>query len=186
MAVREGNKNIWTIGHSNRPVEKFLEMLRSFEIKVLVDVRSYPGSKHCPQYNKEILIKTLAEKGIEYLHMPALGGRRRANPDSKNVAWHNPAFRGYADYMETDAFKKGIEELEKIGGKNLTAYMCSEAVWWSCHRSLISDYLKIREWKVWHIMEVGKATEHPYTKAAHIENGTLSYNGTLFENKEDV
>ena len=179
-------ENIWTIGHSTHPIEEFIVMLQSFEIKVLADIRSYPGSKYCPQYNKEILQKTLKSAGIEYLHMPDLGGRRKTNPDSKNTAWKHPAFRGYADYMETDSFKEGIQELENIATKKFTAYMCSEAVWWRCHRSLVSDYLKIRGWNVWHIMDAGKITEHPYTKAAHIKNGKLSYNGTLFDNVDNV
>jgi len=170
------NKNIWTIGHSTHPIEKFIKMLRSFDIKILADIRSYPGSKYCPQYNKEILQKTLAEAGIDYIHIPGLGGRRKAKPDSINVAWRHAAFRGYADYMETDAFKKAIEELEVIATEKSTAYMCSEAVWWSCHRSLVSDYLKLQGWTVMHIMDIEKTTEHPYTKAARIENGKLFYN----------
>jgi len=184
--MKKENKDVWTIGHSNHPVEKFIFMLQSFEIKVLADIRSYPGSKYCPQYNKEILQKTLAEASIDYRHIPTLGGRRKVDPDSKNIAWKHPAFRGYADYMETDSFKKGIEELEAIAIKKSTTYMCSEAVWWSCHRSLVSDYLKVRGWNVWHIMDVGKATEHPYTKAAHVKNGALSYGRTLFDNVDEV
>src|ERR1035437_3548203 len=133
--ISRENKNIWTIGHSTHPIEKFIKMLKSCEIKILADIRSYPGSRYCPQYNKEILQKTLAEAGIDYIHIPELGGRRKAKPDSINVAWKHAAFRGYADYMETDAFKKAIEELEVIATEKSMAYMCSEAVWWSCHRS---------------------------------------------------
>ena len=104
-----------------------------------------------------------------------LGGRRKANPDSKNTAWRHVAFRSYADYMETPAFKDGIKALEQIALKQRTAYMCSEAVWWRCHRSMVSDYLKLHGWKVMHIMGMEKATEHPYTAPARIVNNELNY-----------
>ncbi len=104
-----------------------------------------------------------------------MGGRRPVQKDSKNTAWKHPAFRGYADYMETDAFKAGIQELEVIASKQRTAYMCSEVVWWSCHRSMVSDYLKLKGWMVYHIAETGRATEHTYTKPAKIIDGELSY-----------
>ncbi len=168
-------KEIWTIGHSTRTLEHFVEMLHSFDIQLLVDIRSFPGSKRYPQFNKENLATSMPANNIEYLHLKALGGRRPVHKDSKNAAWKHPAFRGYADYMETDEFKKGIEELELIASKQCTAYMCSEAVWWSCHRSMVSDYLKLRGWTVYHIMEIGKATEHTYTQPAKIINGQLSY-----------
>ena len=168
-------KNIWTIGHSTRPFEEFVEMLHSFDIDRVVDVRSYPGSRKFPQYNKEILIDTLPENNIQYTHIRELGGRRKVNKDSKNTTWRVAAFRGYADYMETDEFKEAVIILEDIAVKERVAYMCSEAVWWRCHRSMISDYLKVHGWKVMHIMAVGKEDEHPYTGPAHLENGELSY-----------
>lgn len=168
-------KTIWTIGHSTRPFDEFIDMLKSFDIDTLVDVRSFPGSRKFPQYNKETLIKTIPENGIDYVHIKLLGGRRKTNPDSKNTAWRVLAFRAYADYMETDDFKKGIEELEKLALKNRVAYMCSEAVWWRCHRSMISDYLKAEGWDVQHIMALGKSEEHPYTGPAKIKNGQLTY-----------
>lgn len=168
-------KTIWTIGHSTRPFEEFIQMLDSFKIETLVDVRSFPGSRKFPQYNKEILIQTMPEQGIEYIHLKSLGGRRKTNPDSKNTAWRVLAFRAYADYMETDDFKNGILELEKIGRKKRVAYMCSEAVWWRCHRSMISDYLKAEGWDVEHIMAIGKDEEHPYTQPAKIVDGQLTY-----------
>lgn len=117
----------------------------------------------------------LPENGIEYLHFEDLGGRRKPLPDSRNTAWRLDAFKGYADYMETENFKKAIIELEKVAEKKRVAFMCSEAVWWSCHRSLVSDYLKSKSWDVQHIMGVGKSQEHPYTKPARIENGKLVY-----------
>ena len=168
-------KIVWTIGHSTRPFEEFVEMLKAFDIERVVDVRSYPGSRKFPQYNKEILTNTLPENGIQYMHLRELGGRRKVNKDSKNTTWRVAAFQGYADYMETDAFKDGIKILGEIASKERVAYMCSEAVWWRCHRSMISDYLKVHGWKVMHIMGIAKEEEHPYTGPAHLDNGELSY-----------
>ncbi|WP_304344667.1 DUF488 family protein [Chryseobacterium koreense] len=168
-------KTIFTIGHSNHPFEKFLEILKSFKIQVLADIRRYPGSRKYPQFNKDSLQMTLPENGIEYVHFEDLGGRRKVQPNSKNTAWRLDAFRAYADYMETESFKKAIKELEKIATKKRVCFMCSEAVWWSCHRSLVSDYLKTEGWNVQHIMGIGKSSEHPYTKAARIFDGKLLY-----------
>lgn len=170
-------KTIWTIGHSTHPFEEFLAMLRSFEIELLVDIRNFPGSRKYPQYNKDTLEKTLPENGIRYLHLKALGGRRRPRKDSVNTAWRSEAFRGYADYMETEIFHSAIAELEEAGRQQRVAYMCSEAVWWRCHRSLVSDYLKAKGWAVMHIMGVGKAEEHPFTSPAKVVNGALDYSG---------
>ena len=150
-------------------------MLRSFDIQVLADIRSMPGSNKYPQFNQAALEQSLNEAGIKYIHIPALGGRRRPRPDSVNTAWRNKAFMGYADYMETTEFKAAIEGLEQIATKEIVAYMCAEAVWWRCHRSLVSDYLKVRGWKVLHIMDINKSTEHPYTAPAQIAQGKLFY-----------
>jgi uncharacterized protein (DUF488 family) len=169
------NNTIWTIGHSTRPPEEFVKMLCSFQIETVADIRSYPGSRRYPHFNKEALEISLPENHIRYTHIKELGGRRKAVPDSKNTAWRHAAFRGYADYMETDDFRNGIKELEKMAQKQRTAFMCSEAVWWRCHRSMVSDYLKARGWKVMHIMGVGKQEEHPYTAPAKIINGEVSY-----------
>jgi uncharacterized protein (DUF488 family) len=166
---------IWTIGHSTRSLEDFVAMLHSFNITMLVDIRNYPGSRRYPHFNKEALEISLPTDGIQYFHLKELGGRRKPAINSINTAWHNDAFRGYADYMQTNEFKKAIEKLEALAQKRLTAYMCSEAVWWSCHRALVSDYLKWKEWTVVHIMDIGKATEHPYTKPAKIVDGVLRY-----------
>lgn len=166
---------IWTIGHSTRSCEEFAEMLHSFNIELVADVRNYPGSRKFPHFNKEALELSLPENNLRYEHFKNLGGRRKADPDSKNTGWRHAAFRGYADYMETEPFKEEIKKLMKKAIQLRTAYMCSEAVWWSCHRSLISDYLKIRGWEVMHIMGINKATEHPYTKPVKIINGELNY-----------
>ncbi len=170
------DNSIWTIGHSTRKLDELIAMLKSFNILHVADIRNYPGSKRYPHFNKEELQISLPQNGINYTHLKELGGRRKPMPGSINTAWRNEAFRGYADYMSTDNFKEAIDRLETIALKEPTAYMCSEAVWWSCHRSLVSDYLKIAGWNVWHIMDIGKATEHPYSKPARIFGGTLHYN----------
>lgn len=173
--MKNKNKTIWTIGHSTRSFEEFIAMLHSFNIELVADIRSYPGSRKFPQFNKEALEVSLPQYDIQYVHLNNLGGRRKANPDSKNTGWRHAAFRGYADYMETGPFKDGINQLVIGALKKRTAFMCSEAVWWRCHRSIISDYLKLHGWKVMHIMGIGKAEEHAYTAPARIVNGDLNY-----------
>ncbi|MBA8988145.1 DUF488 domain-containing protein [Sphingobacterium cellulitidis] len=171
----EQNRIIYSIGHSTHPIQEFLDMLNSFDIKLLVDIRRHPGSRKYPQFNQDELRSYLENNGIAYQYLEALGGRRPTHKNSHNSAWKNESFRGYADYMETDGFAQGIHELENLAtGKN-TAFMCSEAVWWRCHRSLVSDYLKFKGWKVWHIMGIGKAQEHPYTSVAKITDSGLTY-----------
>lgn len=166
---------IWTIGHSTHSADEFISMLKSYNIELLVDIRRYPGSKRYPHFNKEALEEILSKQGIEYRHIEELGGRRRPNPDSENTVWRHAAFRGYADYMETAEFRNAVEELEKLALKQRTVIMCSEVVWWSCHRALVSDYLKANGWQVMHIMSVRKATEHPFSSAAKLIKGKLSY-----------
>ena len=175
----ENKTELWSIGHSTHEMNEFLNALKSFEIKVVADVRSFPGSRRYPHFNREQLSVSLAEAAIEYQHFPELGGRRRARPDSLNMTWRNESFRGYADYMETADFRQGIERLLDVARVRRTAIMCAEAVWWRCHRSLISDYLKVSGLKVAHIMAVGKSELHPFTSAARIVNGELSYRGVL-------
>lgn len=168
-------KRVYTIGHSTRTIEVFIALLQSFAITQLVDVRHFPASRKYPHFNKEELNKSLALFGIGYVHIEALGGRRKARPDSTNTAWRHAAFKGYADYMETEDFKQGLQQLETLALKAPTAYMCSEAVWWRCHRSMISDFLKVKGWNVQHIMDVGKAKEHPFTAPAKVMDGKLVY-----------
>src|SRR5690606_31479314 len=168
-------KTIYTIGHSTRPMEEFLEMLKSFGIQALADIRSFPGSKKFPRFNKENLELVLPEHGIEYFHFKNLGGRRKPQKDSKNNRWRNASFKAYADYMETEEFQKAIAQLKNLAKEKTTAYMCSEAVWWRCHRSLVSDTLKAECWRVLHIMSTGKTEEHPYTSPAIIINGKVCY-----------
>ena len=166
---------IYTIGHSTRDITDFLEMLHNNKIQCLVDVRRFPSSKKFPAYNQDSLSETLFENGIEYIHIEALGGRRTALQDSPNSIWKHPSFRGYADYMETSEFAEAVKELEVIATQQVTAIMCSEAVFWRCHRSMISDYLKSENYVVFHIMSTTKLTEHPYTKPAQIKNNKLTY-----------
>ncbi len=166
---------IWTIGHSTRPIGDFVELLKENEIELLADVRRFPGSRRHPQFGQAQLASSLADSGIEYVHMPELGGRRPALPNSSNTAWRNAAFRGYADYMETPEFAEGAEKLITMANQKRIVIMCAEALWWQCHRGLIADYLKVRGWNVLHIIGTDKVEEHPYTSAAQIVEGKLSY-----------
>lgn len=172
---------VWTIGHSTRTISDFQELLLTNDIKNLVDVRSYPGSRRYPHFNQAELRQTLTGVGIEYHHAPKLGGRRKALPHSKNTAWRNESFRAYADYMESDDFKKGISDLLALALQGPAAIMCAEAVWWKCHRGLVADYLKANGAAVIHIISGTRNEPHPYTSAARIIDGNLSYAGLLPE-----
>jgi len=166
---------LYTIGHSTRDIGSFLELLQQNNIVVLVDVRRFPSSRKFPHFNKERLKQSLEESTIAYLHYEDLGGRRKPQENSTNLAWRNKSFQGYADYIETENFEKAIEKLIDIAQQKTTAIMCSEAVWWRCHRALISDYLKVRGWKILHIISKTSVQEHPYTTAAKIINNKVSY-----------
>jgi uncharacterized protein (DUF488 family) len=170
---------VWTIGHSTRSAEEFLQLLKSHDIVRLIDVRSFPGSRRYPQFNRETLATALASAGIDYQHLPSLGGRRRPNPESKNVSLRNAGFRAYADHMESAEFQEGIAVLKELAQTGRTAVMCAESLWWRCHRSLISDYLKADDWEVLHILNEQRAEPHSFTSAAQIVDGRLSYAGLL-------
>src|SRR4030095_3214268 len=170
---------IWTIGHSTRTAAEFEEILLAHHIKTLVDVRTYPISRRFPHFNQKKLSEHLARVSVEYCHLPSLGGMRKPLRNSKNSAWKNASFRGYADHMETDTFTNGISELLKIARSSPTAFMCAESLWWKCHRSLIADYLKSKGHEVIHILKVDKTEVHPYTSAARIVDEELSYEGLL-------
>ena len=170
---------IWTVGHSTRSGDEFVQILLAQGIEVLVDVRTFPGSRRYPQFNKEALAESLKEAGIEYKHEPRLGGRRKPRPDSHNSAWRNEQFRGYADHMETEEFKNKVRELLELASSKRVAVMCAEAVWWRCHRSLIADYFKAEGHEVIHILDEKKTEEHPFTSAAMLVDGKLSYRGLL-------
>jgi uncharacterized protein (DUF488 family) len=171
--------NIWTIGHSTRSVEEFNEILRAHQIGAIVDVRSFPGSRRYPHFNKAELAKNLEAVAVVYSHKAQLGGRRRPSANSNNTAWKNASFRAYADHMESEEFKQGVEELLEVASTRRTAIMCAEALWWRCHRSLIADFLKSKGFAVIHILDSKKTEAHPYTAAARIVEGHLSYAGLL-------
>jgi uncharacterized protein (DUF488 family) len=142
---------IWTVGHSILTIEEFIDILRHDRIEILVDVRHFPGSRRFSHFGKVALHDALVTTGIRYQHLVELGGRRPVHRDSHNAAWRNASFRGYADYMETQQFRDGIDRLLEIARGGRTAIMCSEAVWWRCHRSMIADYLKAMGVRVIHI-----------------------------------
>ncbi|MEO8505404.1 MAG: DUF488 domain-containing protein [Acidobacteriota bacterium] len=168
---------IWTVGHSTRTIEELIDILCLHRIEIVVDVRHYPGSRRFPHFNKIALHDALVAAGIRYEHLVELGGRRPVRADSRNLAWRNASFRGYADYMETPPFLEGIERLLNIARGGRTAILCSEAVWWRCHRSMIADELKARGLDVRHILGAQNAQTHPYTAAARLVGGRLSYAG---------
>jgi len=168
-------QTIWTIGHSTRPIEEFVDILAAFRIENIADVRRFPGSRNSPQYGQERLAAALAGNAIGYIWLQALGGRRRPLPDSANRAWRNAAFRGYADYMASEPFEEAFTRLLEIGSASRTAIMCAEAVWWRCHRSLIADALCVRGIEVVHIMDAKHSTVHPMTKPARVVDGRLTY-----------
>ena len=172
---RDGHAQIWTIGHSTRSIEAFIATLAAHDITLVADVRLLPGSKRYPHFNSDALADSLGSHGIRYAHFRELGGRRKPRPDSPNSAWRNDAFRGYADYIETPEFAAGIERLLTLARDSRVAVMCAEAVWWRCHRGLAADYLKSRGIEVLHIMDAKKADPHPFTSAAQIVDGRLSY-----------
>jgi uncharacterized protein (DUF488 family) len=174
---RTGNREttIFTIGHSTRPVEEFIEILDIFKIRELVDVRTIPRSGHNPQFNSDALQERLRHAHIGYLHMTGLGGLRHAKKDSPNRAWRNASFRGFADYMQTEEFEGSLEKLILIAEKKSTAIMCAEAVPWRCHRSLIADALLIRGINVRHIMTANSDREHTITPWAKVKGKKIIY-----------
>lgn len=171
------NLTVWTIGHSTRTADGFIQLLTAHKIVNLSDVRSFPGSSRFPHFNRDALSQSLSGHGIRYYHQPSLGGRRRPSPDSRNTAWRNASFRAYADHIETAEFQAGIHQLLTLAAEGRTAVMCAEAVWWRCHRSLIADYLKSQGCDVVHIIDASKSESHPFTSAARIVDGRLSYEG---------
>jgi uncharacterized protein (DUF488 family) len=168
-------QRIWTIGHSTLALADFMALLRSRNIALLADVRRFPASRRHPQFNRESLPASLAAIGIDYLHLAELGGRRRPRPDTPNTGWRLASFRGYADYMQTEAFHCGFSRLLDAAAPRRCAIMCAERAWQSCHRGLISDLLKSLGVSVVHIVDGKRDEEHPYTKPARIVGGVLSY-----------
>ena len=174
--ARATEADVFTMGFSNRTWEDTIGILQGFSIERLVDIRTLPGSRRTPQFNLENLQEKLPESGIEYIHMKSLGGLRKPMKDStENAAWRNDGFRGYADYMGTEEFAAAFSELLNYAERQRTAVMCAESLWWSCHRALISDALTFRGIEVIHILDEKQTKVHPYTAAASIIDGRLSY-----------
>ncbi|HEY7387902.1 MAG TPA: DUF488 domain-containing protein [Bryobacteraceae bacterium] len=186
MADSEG-ATVLTVGHSNRPLPAFLELLEAHRVGLLVDVRTIPRSRYNPQFNQETLAESLAAREIAYEHMPGLGGLRHPRKDSLNTGWRNDSFRGYADYMQTEEFARNLEKLcdleasrqARAEGKPAIAIMCAEAVPWRCHRSLIADSLTARGIPVAHIMSASKADPHKLTSFARVAGTTVTYPGAV-------
>jgi uncharacterized protein (DUF488 family) len=175
IATRMKKPSIFTIGHSTRPIDEFVELLRMNDVKEVVDVRSIPMSRHNPQFNGDALTKSLKENGIRYKRLKKLGGLRHSRKDSINLGWRNVSFRGYADYMSTPEFSEGLEALTKIARLRETAIMCAEAVPWRCHRSLVADALIKKGWLVRDIISGTSATKHRLTPFLKVRKGHLVY-----------
>lgn len=168
-------KKIYTIGHSTRPIDELIGMLKDFRVRKLIDVRTIPKSRFNPQYNQESLAKSLAHEKIEYSHMTGLGGLRHARKDSINLGWRNASFRGYADYMQTEEFETSLKELIKEIRKKTIAIMCAEAVPWRCHRSLLADALLLHGLDVRDIMGPKKESVHKMNPMARTEKDKIYY-----------
>ena len=168
---------IFTIGHSTRPIEEFVDLLQANGVEQLIDIRTVPRSARNPQFNRELLPEPLTRAGIDYLHMPELGGLRHPRADSRNGAWRNDSFRGYADYMQTPEFARAIDKLIERGEEKQTAVMCAEAVPWRCHRSLVGDALAARGIAVEDIMGAGPRRPHKITPFAQMDGARVWYPG---------
>jgi uncharacterized protein (DUF488 family) len=177
------DRAIWTLGHSNRPMETFLGLLEGSSIRLVADVRRFPGSRRHPQFGRESLERHLGEAGIGYRHLDGLGGRRSARaPESPNTGWRVESFNAYADYMDTPEFQSALSELERLAEACETAIVCAEALPWRCHRRLIADALVVRGWTVWDIMGAGKVQPHRLTDFARVVDARLTYpQAPLFE-----
>jgi uncharacterized protein (DUF488 family) len=166
---------LFTIGHSNRELSDFLALLTQYGLELLIDIRTLPGSRKYPHFDKENLSGSLQAAGIDYRHFPELGGRRRAAKDSVNTGWYHPAFRGYADYMQTEPFKQAVIELSHVARHTTTVIMCSESVPWRCHRSLLGDALLIRGFTVTDIISRTSARPHKLTPWARVDGQDITY-----------
>jgi len=173
--AKEPELTIYTIGHSTRTLPEFTELLNVYNVKLLVDVRTVPRSRHNPQFNKETLPATLKSYGVKYIHMPEIGGLRHPKRDSINLAWKNTGFRGYADYMQTKEFTDNLLKIIALARENCLALMCAEALPWRCHRSLISDALVVRHVKVLHIISKNSTITHELTEFANVEGNQITY-----------
>jgi uncharacterized protein (DUF488 family) len=169
------NGTVFTVGHSTLAIERFVALLAVYGIDCLADVRTVPRSRHNPQFNADALAASLGAAGIEYVPMLALGGLRRPNKESINAGWRNTSFRGYADYMQTDAFQDALEALISLSREKRVAIMCAEAVPWRCHRSLVADALCVRGIPVVEILSETNSRVHKLTAFAHVEGERVTY-----------
>ena len=170
---------ILTVGHSTHPIEDFLKLLAAHAVELLIDIRTIPKSRRNPQYNSDTLAQALERAGIEYRHMPGLGGLRHPRKDSINTAWQNAGFRGYADYMQTPQFEASLHQLIQVADRQRTVIMCAEAVPWRCHRSLVADALMAHGATVEHILSGKAAKAHAYTAFARVEGQQVTYPGLI-------
>jgi uncharacterized protein (DUF488 family) len=173
--AKETLHRIFTIGHSTHPLPLFVSILQSFGVELVGDVRTVPRSRHNPQFNKETLPDSLSQFGAGYLHMVGLGGFRKTRQDSENRGWRNASFRGFADYMQTDEFRSGVEMLIEAGTGHSLVLMCAETLPWRCHRSLIADALVVRGFEVRHILKEGTYQEHELTPWARVQGVRITY-----------
>jgi len=165
----------YTMGFSTRTWDETLEILRAHSIERLIDIRTLPGSKRTPQFNLEHLRVALPRAGVEYIHMKELGGLRKAKKDSINVAWRNEGFRGYADYMQTPEFEAALAHFNELIGQKNSVYVCTEAVFWRCHRQLVSDALLIRGLRIGHVFSATKIEAHKLTNFARVMGTRITY-----------
>ena len=166
---------IFTIGHSTRPIDQFIELLEQNQITQLIDIRTIPKSRHNPQFNSDELAASLRAAQIRYVHLKELGGLRRARSDSVNLGWRNLSFRGFADYMQTPEFEAALRKLIELAQAHGTALMCAEAVPWRCHRSLVADALTARGIDVFEIVSAKPPTEHKLTSFARVSGTSITY-----------
>jgi uncharacterized protein (DUF488 family) len=166
---------LWTVGHSTRTIEEFVDVVAAYDIELIADVRRFPGSRRLPHFSSGALEASLTAEGIGYRWLPELGGRRKAMPESINTGWRNESFRAYADYISTEEFAAGLFELLMIAGGVRTAMMCAEVLWWRCHRRIISDVLASLGISVIHIRDESNAEVHRLAAPARLVRGRLSY-----------
>ncbi len=171
----EKTKEVYTIGHSTRPIEAFVKILQAYVIEEVVDVRTIPRSRHNPQFNKDSLPESLEVAEIKYLHTPGLGGLRHARPNSINTGWRNASFRGYADYMQTDDFDSALQKIIELSKRKKITLMCAESLPWRCHRSLIADALLIRKIRVIDIFTATVSKRHTLTPFAKVRGEKITY-----------
>lgn len=182
---RSGSQHgIFTIGHSTRPIDDFIDLLKANGVKLLIDIRTIPKSKRNPQFNTDALSKSLDAAKIDYIHLKELGGLRKPKRDSRNLGWRNESFRGYADYMQTPEFSDALAQAIELAEKKSIALMCAEAVPWRCHRSLVADALTARGIKVFEIVSKSQPKLHKMTPFARVQDARVTYpseTGPLFK-----